>query len=284
MKKQILLIGGDQRTPYLAKMLAKHNFNIFMYGMEQCPLTPFTVTLTKHLDHADLYILPIPFSKDGKTIHAPFSPTPIPIKDVIDLLRPGDILVGGNIPDWVMNHGKNQNIIVFDYGKSNEFADENALPTAEGTLEILLNQTPCVLEGKSVCVVGYGRIGKILAKKLKALDCNVTVTARQSHQLETIRDLGYTPLLTNNLCNGNTFDIIINTVPAPVVNKDVINHQEKNCLIIDLASKPGGVDFEYANELGIKTIHALSLPAKHAPETAAMIIEKSILKFLEETE
>ncbi len=284
MKKQVLLVGGDLRTSHLAKILTKHNYDVVVYGMEKCYAMPLNVTLTHHLAPADIYILPIPFTKDGITINAPFSATTILINDVLSLLQSNSVLIGGNIPQWVKEKAQNQKMVIFDYGKSENFANENALPTAEGTIEILMNQTPYVLEGKSVCIVGYGRIGKVLAKKLKALECNVTVTARQPQQLETIRAMGCVPLSTNDLSDAPPFDIIINTVPALVINENVLNNQPKTCLIVDLASKPGGVDFEYAKKLGIKTIHALSLPAKYAPETAASIIGRTILKFLEETE
>ncbi len=284
MKKQVLLIGGDQRTSYLAKILVNNNFNVLVYGMEQYPSMPFNVTLTRQLGYANLYILPIPFTKDGITINAPFSVSPILINDVLKLCHSGDILMGGNIPDWVTEKAHSQNSVVYDYGKSETFACENALPTAEGTLEIIMNQTPYVLEGKTICVVGFGRIGKVLAKKLKALDCNVTVTARQAHQLQDIRALGYTPTETNKLSRADPFDIIVNTVPSLVVDENVLKKQKNNCLIIDLASKPGGVDFEYAKTMGLKVIHALSLPAKHAPATAATIIANAILEFLHETE
>jgi dipicolinate synthase subunit A len=53
-------------------------------------------------------------------------------------------------------------------------------------------------------------------------------------------------------------------------------------LVIDLASKPGGVDFEYAQYKGIKTIHALSLPGKVAPVTTAMYMETVIYNIIKE--
>lgn len=284
MKKQIVLVGGDQRTPYLAKYLSEKMYDVTVYGMEQYKNMPMDITLSHHLTSADIYVLPIPCTKNNVTVNAPYSSAEIRIESVLKECKSNGVLFGGNIPDWVINHCQKANIIVFDYGKKETFAKENALPTAEGTIEILMNQTPCVLEGQSVCVVGYGRIGKVLAQKLKALGCKVTVTARKTQQLEEINKEGYAPFHTNQLPFSPQFDIIINTVPAPVITKAVLLRQNKDCFLVDLASKPGGVDFEYAKTLGMKTIHALSLPAKHAPATAADIIAKSIFQYLHETE
>ncbi len=284
MKKQIVLVGGDQRTPYLAKILENNKLSVKVYGMEQYKSIPLDITITHQLTSADIYILPIPLTKDNITVNAPYSSAKINIENLLNHCDSNTVIFAGNIPQWVINKGTQMGIVMYDYGKSDEFAMQNALPTAEGAIEILMNQTPYVLEGKSICVVGFGRIGKVLAQKLKLLGCHVTVTARKQTQLDTITNMGYTPYPTQELSLAPKFDIIVNTVPAPVITQAVLKKQNKNCLIVDLASKPGGVDFDCAKTLGIKTIHALSLPAKHAPATAASIIAKTILEFIYETE
>ena len=72
------------------------------------------------------------------------------------------------------------------------------------------------------------------------------------------------------------YDIIINTVPHMVLTKERLNYVKKDCLIIDLASKPGGIDQKIAEGKGIKSIWALTLPGKVAPFTTAEIIKKAI--------
>ncbi len=282
MKKHILLIGGDHRTPYVAKRLQKH-FAISLYGMETYPSLPIDLNITNQLVTADMILLPIPMTQDGKMVYAPYATNGIPLQTIFSKYE-NKTLLAGNIPTPVIEQLKQHNISYFDYGKAAEFPLKNALPTAEGTIEIIMKNTPYVMEGKSVCVVGYGRIGKVLSKKLKALGCHVTATARRTEQLEEIKVNGYQPLYTQDIFSMPGFDIIINTVPSLVIDQAVINNQKNDVLIIDLASKPGGVDFDYAKRKGIKTIHALSLPAKHAPETAGTIIADTIFEFLDETE
>lgn len=57
-----------------------------------------------------------------------------------------------------------------------------------------------------------------------------------------------------------------------------------HALIIDLASNPGGVDFDAASAMGRRVIHALSLPGKVAPITAGDMIKDTICNILEEQE
>jgi len=77
-------------------------------------------------------------------------------------------------------------------------------------------------------------------------------------------------------------DIIFNTIPSLVIDEDLLRFIKKDAIIIDLASKPGGVDFDKAEEFGIKTIWALSLPGKVAPISSAEYIKKTLFSILEE--
>ena len=283
MKEQILLVGGDRRTPYAAAMLQQNNLEISLYGFETLTNLPMNLRITKSPVTTSTILFPIPTTQDGKTVFAPYGASPIFIEEILEKCQPHTVF-GGNLPLAVTNYCKNNKIAFYDYGKNEIFALKNALPTAEATIEIIMQNTPYVLEGTSVCIVGYGRIGKILATKLKALGCHVTQTARKEAQLAEIKDKGYFPLSTESLATAPPFDILINTVPHLVVDKKVIDGQQKNTLMIDLASKPGGIDFAYAREKGIHTIHALSLPAKHAPQTAGKIVAETILEYLHETE
>ncbi len=59
----------------------------------------------------------------------------------------------------------------------------------------------------------------------------------------------------------------------------------KSCpgaLVIDLASLPGGTDFDAAEALGIRAEHALALPGKCAPDTAGALIAQTVLTILQE--
>lgn len=149
----------------------------------------------------------------------------------------------------------------------------NAVPTAEGAIQIAMEELATTIFGLKVLVVGYGRISKVLSRLLRSMGARVTVSARKFSDLAWIEADGFTPAHTNDL--GEAMEgsqLIINTVPAAVLNEELLTKVQKGCLLIDLASKPGGIDFSTASRLGLKAIWALSLPGKVAPITAGKII------------
>lgn len=138
-----------------------------------------------------------------------------------------------------------------------------AIPTAEGAIEIAMSETPITLHLSRCLVLGYGRIGKILSKMLAGIGAKVTVEARKFADLALIEGHGYEAIHMNDLKeNIGGFDVIFNTIPSMVLDEDTLKKIRKDTLVIDLASKPGGVDFEAAKQLGIRVIWALSLPGK----------------------
>ena len=118
---------------------------------------------------------------------------------------------------------------------------------------------------------------------LCGIGAKVTVSARKRKDLAQISAFGYegVPIWELHDYIGK-FDIIFNTVPSMILDRDLLTKVHRHCLIIDLASKPGGVDFAAAHEAGLKTVHALSLPGKVAPDTAGDIIKDTILNILDE--
>ncbi|MBR4282673.1 MAG: hypothetical protein IKT35_03055, partial [Clostridia bacterium] len=109
----------------------------------------------------------------------------------------------------------------------------------------------------------------------------VTVTSRNDDTLTEGILHGYNVLNTKKIGTEiQKYNLIINTVPTLIFNETLLKKCKKDVKIIDLASVPGGVDFEMAKTLGIDAIHALSLPGKTAPKTAAKIITNSILEKL----
>lgn len=133
--------------------------------------------------------------------------------------------------------------------------------------------------------MGYGRIGKILSRMLHGLGANVWVEARKYADLAMIEGHGYEPLSLGELKNViGEFDIIFNTVPSLILDEALLKRVHPDTLIIDLASKPGGVDFESAKLMGIKVIWALSLPGKISPVTSGIIIKDTIMNIINELE
>ena len=137
---------------------------------------------------------------------------------------------------------------IFDYGARDDFAILNALPTAEGAIECAMREYEGTISGSKCLVTGFGRIGKILAHKLVLLGANVTVSARKPSDLAYVKALGYNALNTENLRTVKRFDIAFNTIPRLIFDRELLMNTDTNTLIIDLASLPGGVDFDTAEK------------------------------------
>ena len=167
-----------------------------------------------------------------------------------------------------------------DYYLREEFAVNNALPTAEGALAIAINEYDGNLVNSKCLVTGYGRIGKILSKMLCSIGAKVTVAARKQSDLAYIRSLGAEAKKYDDI--NESYDIIFNTVPETVIKGNLLNKQTKDSLIIELASLPGGIDRKQALEKGIKIIDAQSLPGKVSPKAAGEYIKEAVYNMLEE--
>ncbi|MGE5328655.1 MAG: NAD(P)-dependent oxidoreductase, partial [Deltaproteobacteria bacterium] len=159
----------------------------------------------------------------------------------------------------------------------------NAIPTAEGAIQLALEEMPITLHDSKALVLGYGRIGKVLSKMLHGIGAKVYVAARKYSDLAWIEANGYTPIRMSDFSVWlNEFDVIFNTVPHVILDAKELQNIKMNALIVDLASKPGGINFEKAKEIGLKAIWALSLPGKVAPVTAAKYIKDTIYNIISE--
>ena len=157
------------------------------------------------------------------------------------------------------------------------------MPTAEGAIQLAMEELPVTIHGARVLVLGFGRLGKLLAHRLNALGARVSVAARKWADLAWAEAYGYgaeqIERLDGYLCG---YDLVVNTVPVRVLREAELADLKPGCLVIDLASKPGGVDFDAAARLGVKAFWALSLPGKVAPVTAGKSIKTTIYNILTE--
>ena len=128
----------------------------------------------------------------------------------------------------------------------------NTIATAEGALMEAIRNSNINLHGSNCLVIGYGRCGKILASKLKALDTRITITARSQEALSYANAYGNNTIPISDMKDKlSSYDYIFNTVPSLILDKKCLDLVKKEVLIIDISSAPGGVDYDYANKLGI---------------------------------
>jgi len=269
------VLGGDDRHLMLFDMLCADGYEVIGYNL---PRKQNTISdLNKIIAVSDIIILPLPVTKDGRTLHGS------PKTDLCTLfsLCENKAVFAGKVSRDIVKLSKDKNITLIDYFASESMNIMNSIPTAEGALEIAMNNTDFTIFESRCLVAGYGRIGKILASYLSCLGADVFVAARKESDFSYIRTHRYTPVSFKNLSECvQDMDIIFNTVPAIVFDKAVLSNIKPKTLLIDLASTPGGVDYNTAKQLDINVISALSLPGKAAPRTAAKIIKDTIISMI----
>ena len=273
----------------LAQMLAEDGNRVYTYGLEKAEELKnrkniiFCEKLSKAIpEDVEVVIGPIPFSSNGININTPFSEKEISIRELMHYLNTKILIVGSITPD-VYDKAHAAYIEIIDIMKREELAVLNTISTAEGTIEIAIANTNKIIHGSNVLILGFGRIGKVLARKMAGLSAKVTCAARKDEDLAWIRAYGHKVtninFLGENLAN---YDIIINTVPHLILTKERMEYVKKECLLIDLASNPGGIDKKTAKDKNLKLIWALALPGKVAPVTTAEFIKDTVYNILKE--
>ena len=282
------IIGGDLRIVKLAEMLARDENTIYIYGLEsaedlknksniiQCD------SIKKAIQDVEIVIGPIPFSSNGNTVNAPFCEKEITIREMMHVIN-AKVLIAGGITPEVYDLANDEYIEIIDIMKREELAVLNTVATAEGTIQIAIENTNKILHGSEVLILGFGRIGKVLARKLAGLSAKVTCAARKDEDLAWIQAYGHRATNINSIGeNLKQFDLIINTVPHMILTEERLENVKQDCLLIDLASNPGGIDKKAAKNKNLKFIWALSLPGKVAPTTSAEFIKDTIYNIIKE--
>ena len=288
MIKKISIIGGDLRIVKLAEMLAKDEFELYTYAIDkaeslkkikniiQCD------TIEETIKNGDIIVGSIPLSSNNLEVNTPFSDKTVSLQELAEKIK-GKTFIAGNIKKDFLDLTKDSNTKIIDLLDREELVVLNTISTAEGAIQIAMEETTRTIHESNVLVLGFGRVGKILANMLKGIGANVFCEARKNVDLAWIKAYGYEPIRLNELENSlGKFNIIINTIPSIVLEEKQLEKVNKDCLIIDLASNPGGIDRNSAKKLGIKTIWALSLPGKVAPLTSAEFIKDTIYNILKE--
>ena len=280
----IWVVGGDLRQAKLAQLLAEDGHTVHTYALGQPQEPGLTAEATlQGVERADCIILPLTVSSGNGLLNAPLAVSDTPLAAILDRLTPGQFLFGGRVDEETAALARERRLTIRDYFAREELAVANAVPTAEGAVQLAMEHLPITIHLSKVLVVGFGRVGRLTAQRFQALGARVSVAARKYEQLAWAQAMGFggehLARLTGWLCG---YDLIVNTVPARVLGREELEDVKPDCLILDLASKPGGVDLGAAGELGLTVIWALSLPGKVAPVTAGAAIRDTIYNMLRE--
>ncbi|MCZ0702613.1 dipicolinate synthase subunit A [Natronobacillus azotifigens] len=282
-KIRIAILGGDARYLEMTKKLAENNhFELEVVGFDQLNEGFFGVKQTDledlSVEELDAVILPVTgIDEDGK-INAVFSNQKIHLStDWFERLSKHVVMFTGISTPYLAEQIATHGLKLIPLMNRDDVAIYNAVPTTEGAIMLAIQHTNFTIHDANVFVLGLGRVGMTVANKFNGLGANVFVGARKASDLARVNEMGLNGFHLDEITTyTESCDILINTIPASIVTSDVLKTIKSNALIIDLASKPGGVDFAYAKKRGITAIHALGLPGRVAPKTAGEILAKVI--------
>jgi dipicolinate synthase subunit A len=255
-KAKFLILGHEARQVYLKEMLEAKGHDV-------------TMAEDYVEGDYDAFLLPIPLSAQY-------------FKCIQDKLKIGQYVFGCNIPFPAKNivcamttATRIGQVRIVEYMKSDSVAYKNAIATAEGAIAEAIRASAINLHGSHSLVTGYGRCGEILAYKLKAMNSDVTVMDRSSEKRAKAYAYGFDTMKFDSeqlKINGKQFQFLFNTVPEKVIDAAILENLPKTVTIIDIASKPGGTDFDYCKEHGLYASLEAGLPGRYAPKTSAEIL------------
>lgn len=270
------ILGGDRRQTELSRLLERDGHTVYTYGL--CPWNAKWERPLTAMAETDCVLLPMPLCKEKNLLHG----TQLPTAAVFQALRPGQLALAGKVAPEQWKEADRQGVELVDYLRREELAVANAIPTAEGALQLAMEQLPVTLCEAEAMIFGYGRIGKQLTQRLTALGARVTVAARAYGDRTWAKSMGCRTVKPDALSGHlDSVQVLFNTIPATVLDEACLRQLPTDCLCIDLASQAGW-DHPTAEHLGLTTIWARGLPGKVAPVTAAAAIRDAIYHILEE--
>ncbi len=281
------VLGGDRRSALLCQMLHRDGHRVQSFALEGAELPeeiPRAGCLQGCVYGADCVILPTPAERGG-LLNAPLSAETLRMKPLMEALWKGQIVIGGQFSDESSRAAIRGALLLEDLMERPDFVTGNAALTAEGALELLISGSERSLWGGSALVLGFGRVGKLLALRLRALGAEVAVAARRSADRALAGALGCRALRFDRLEGEiGDFDFIVNTVPARVLSEAALCCVSPEALLLELASPPGGFDRSLAENIGLQALAAPGLPGKSAPYAAALLMRQAVYDIIREQE
>lgn len=287
---KITVFYGDKREEYLTRKLIDLKADILLVGFEESELTlnfkgvkyvDFTDDLSVAVEKSNVIILPVTGIDNQGKIKSSTKQNIYFSEEIARSIRKNTLVLVGTASDYLIDLREKYDFNLIETAKLNEFAILNSIPSAEGAIAKAMELTQITIHDSNSLVIGFGRVAVTLARMLKGLGANTFVAARNDDQLARAFEMNCHAFNLKNIDDIlPKMDIIFNTVPAMVLSSDKLKLINKKCPIIDLASSPGGVDYQSALELGITAYLAPGLPGKVAPITAGNILGKVYSKII----
>ena len=283
MKKfnKFTFIGGDSRQIYMSGYFRKSGYETEIFHSPDVTINS-NADMRESIASSQGIILPLPLTTDGVYLNSSAKMKET-IDDIISMMNETHVVFGGLVSKATESRFARKGIKIYDYFKRDDVAIMNAVPTVQGIVKTIIDNVDYTINSSKCAVIGYGKTAGVTADILKSLGADVTVCARKNSDLAKAQTKRLNTCLIKDFHTiSHSFDIIINTVPAMILDRKLLETLKQNTLIIDIASSPYGTDFAAAKKLGLNALLCPSLPGKVAPRTAGEIIAKGVFNIIRE--
>jgi dipicolinate synthase subunit A len=255
---KVAVLGGAKRELEIIRSYLASGADVVTYGVipsdEYADLA--ADSLGDALKDADIIIGPMPGVGTDNSLYAPHAPEPIRIDDdSLAAAKRGAVFFCGHGTEIMKAAGERHGVEFLDIGDDDFVQVQHAIPTAEAAIALAVRETEETVCGSRCLVLGYGRIGQILASYLRGWGARVTVAARRPEMRARAGSLGNDAIDTTPEEVGAAVaaaDLIFATAPALLLDREALSKVSGDALVIDLASPPGGMDHTAAEELGVR--------------------------------
>lgn len=278
---KFIVLGGDNRQYYMVEQLHRLGYPVAVYGLDMKQLSPVIYeasSIKEAMSFGNIVIGPVPFSKNGCELCSESSLSDLNISSILNLLTENHRLYGGCLSKSIVEYCGEKHIPYMDFLNLEEVSIANAVATAEGTILEAIQRSPLTLHQSNCLIFGFGRCARILADKLKGLNARVTISARSKEALSMAAAYGFDTYPLADINKYLTkFGFIFNTIPSLIMDAASLSYVQKDVTIIDIASAPGGINYDYCEQMHLNASLCLGLPGKYAPKTSAEILTNALL-------
>jgi dipicolinate synthase subunit A len=259
---RLAVLGGDKRELLIARWFSEKGYDVSLYGTRPSEFEDLRVCATAGdaVDGASVIVTPMPGIANEDQLYSPHAPAAIVVDaDLLGRAADGAAFFAGHSTSRMRSAGESKGIRWFPMGDDDYVQVQHAIPTAEAALAIAINETSETVLGSRCLVLGYGRIGSILAADLRGIGAKVTVAARRKEARARAEGAGHDAIATTQaeiVAFTDTADLVFVTTPARLFTEAALSHCQPHALVIDLASPPGGVDHDEAKRQGVRAIWA----------------------------
>ncbi|MFS0786979.1 dipicolinic acid synthetase subunit A [Shouchella sp. 1P09AA] len=274
----VVMIGGDARQIEIVRKLSTLDARVSLVGFEQIDVGFIGVSKQEMEDidwkTVEAILLPVGGIGSDGFINSVFSSEKIKLETKHLKQTPDNCTIYTGITssrlDKMASQTKCHVVVLMN---RNDVAIYNSIPTAEGAVMLVIQHTDSTIHQANIAVLGLGRIGMTIARTFKELGAHVSIGDRDSASLARAFELGLKPFHLDEIKQAlEQADVVINTIPAKVVTSSVLTEMKQHAFLLDLASKPGGIDHDYAEKRGLKSMLVPGLPGMVAPKTAGKIL------------